>query len=157
MNTPKLVEIKKALQYANREELIEMTIKLAQHKVENKELLHYLLFDAHNEEVFVDEVKQYLTKEFEVVNTKNYYWMRKSIRKLLKEMKKYIRFSKVKSTEIELHLHFLALMLQLKPSILKDKRLRGLYERNLAFVDKKISGVHEDLQFDYQQAREDLE
>ncbi|MCH8533731.1 MAG: hypothetical protein LAT51_01555 [Flavobacteriaceae bacterium] len=156
MKSPKLVEIKKALHYCTREELIEITTKLAKHKVENKELLHYLLFDASNEDEFVQQVKQHLSNEFEDINTKNYYWMRKSIRKLLKEMKKYIRFSKNKSTEIELHLHFLAQMLQLRPNVLKDNRLRNLYERNLLFVDKKISGVHEDLQYDYQSIREEL-
>ena len=82
--------------------------------------------------------------------------MRKSIRKVLKNIKKYIRFSKNKDTEIELLLHFLAQMLQLKPDVMKDKRLRNLYERNLLMVDKKISGVHEDLQYDYQLQREKL-
>ncbi|GGE29770.1 hypothetical protein [Psychroflexus planctonicus] len=154
MNSPKLVDIKKALQHCSREQLIEITTRLAKHKVENKELLHYLLFDAENETLFVEQVKNYISSEFEEINTKNYYWMRKSIRKTLKNVKKYIRFSKSKSTEIELLLHFLAQMLQLKPSILKDKRLCNLYERTLLFVDKKISGVHEDLQYDYQEQRE---
>ena len=156
MKSPKLVEIKKALNYCSRDELLEITIQLAKYKVENKELLHYLLFDASNEEEFVNEVKQHLTNQFENMNTTNYYWMRKSIRKLLREMKKYIRFSKNKSTEIELHLHFMAQMLQLKPSILKDKRLSNLYERNLLFVDNKIRGVHEDLQYDYKLIRDEL-
>lgn len=156
MKSPKLAEIKKALIHASRDELIEMTIQLAKYKVENKELLHYLLFDAQDETAFVNEVKDYISEEFEAMNTKNYYWMRKSVRKTLKNVKKYIKFSKEKSTEIELHLHFLAQMLQLKPSILKDKRLASLYERTLLFVDRKISGVHEDLQYDYQLEREQL-
>lgn len=156
MKSPKLTEIKKALAYASREELVEMTIQLAKYKVENKELLHYLLFDAQDETAFVHQVKLYISEEFAAMNTKNYYWMRKSVRKTLKNVKKYIKFSKQKSTEIELHLHFLAQMLRLKPSILKDKRLKNLYERNLLFVDNKISGVHEDLQYDYQLEREEL-
>lgn len=154
MNSPKLVDIKKALQHCTREQLFEITIHLAKYKVENKELLYYLLFEAENETLFVEQVKNYIAKEFEKVNTKNYYWMRKSIRKTLKNVKKYIRFSKSKSTEIELLLYFLAQMLQLKPNVLNDKRLRNLYERNLLFVDKKISGVHEDLQYDYKEQRE---
>lgn len=156
MKSPKLAEIKKALIHTSRDELIEMTIQLAKYKVENKELLHYLLFDAQDETAFVNEVKDYISEEFEAMNTKNYYWMRKSVRKTLKNVKKYIKFSKEKSTEIELHLHFLAQMLQLKPSILKDKRLASLYQRTLLFVDRKISGVHEDLQYDYQLERVQL-
>jgi hypothetical protein len=156
MNTPKLVDIKKALQHCSREELIELNIRLAKHKVENKELLHYLLFDEQNETQFVEQIKNFINDEFAEINTKNYYWMRKSIRKVLKDIKKYIRFSKNKDTEIELLLHFLAQMLQLQPDVMKDKRLRNLYERNLLMVDKKISGVHEDLQYDYQLQREKL-
>ena len=156
MNTPKLVDIKKALKHCSREELIELNIRLAKHKVENKELLHYVLFDAQNETQFVEQIKNFINDEFAEINTKNYYWMRKSIRKVLKDIKKYIRFSKNKDTEIELLLHFLAQMLQLQPDVMKDKRLRNLYERNLLMVDKKISGVHEDLQYDYQLQREKL-
>jgi hypothetical protein len=156
MNTPKLVDIKKALKHCSREELIELNIRLAKHKVENKELLHYLLFDEQNETQFVEQIKNFINDEFAEINTKNYYWMRKSIRKVLKDIKKYIRFSKNKDTEIELLLHFLAQMLQLQPDVMKDKRLRNLYERNLLMVDKKISGVHEDLQYDYQLQREKL-
>jgi len=156
MNTPKLVDIKKALKHCSREELIELNIRLAKHKVENKELLHYVLFDAQNETQFVEQIKNFINDEFAEINTKNYYWMRKSIRKVLKNIKKYIRFSKNKDTEIELLLHFLAQMLQLQPDVMKDKRLRNLYERNLLMVDKKISGVHEDLQYDYQLQREKL-
>lgn len=156
MNTPKLVDIKKALKHCSREELIELNIRLAKHKVENKELLHYLLFDEQNETQFVEQIKNFINDEFAEINTKNYYWMRKSIRKVLKNIKKYIRFSKNKDTEIELLLHFLAQMLQLQPDVMKDKRLRNLYERNLLMVDKKISGVHEDLQYDYQLQREKL-
>ena len=156
MNSPKLIDIKKALKHCSNEQLIEITTQLAKHKVENKELLHYLLFDAENESLFVENIKAYMEEEFNDINAKNYYWMRKSIRKVLKNTKKYIRFSKNKATEIELLLHFLAQMLQLKPNILNDNRLRNLYERNLLFVDKKISGVHEDLQYDYQQQLDEL-
>ena len=115
-----------------------------------------MLFDAQNETQFVEQIKNFINDEFAEINTKNYYWMRKSIRKVLKDIKKYIRFSKNKDTEIELLLHFLAQMLQLQPDVMKDKRLRNLYERNLLMVDKKISGVHEDLQYDYQLQREKL-
>ncbi|GGE17512.1 hypothetical protein [Psychroflexus salis] len=156
MTAPKLVNIKKELQFSSRDQLIEMILRIAKHKVENKELLHYLLFDAENESEFVAHIKTHIAEQFEEINNKNYYWMRKSVRKLLKETKKYIRFSKNKSTEIELLLHFLAEMLKLKPNVLKDKRLSNLYERNLLMLDKKINAVHEDLQYDYKEQREHL-
>jgi hypothetical protein len=156
MEKPKLVHLKKELATCSKDQLQEICLRLAKHKVENKELLHYLLFDAVNETEFVAEVQLHITAQFSAINNTNYYWMRKSIRKILKETKKYIRFSKRKSTEIELLLHFLAEMLKLKPNVLKDKRLCNLYERNLLMLDKKINSVHEDLQYDYKIQREAL-
>ena len=153
MEKPKLVNLKKELAVCSPEQLKEICLRLAKHKVENKELLHYLLFDAENEATFVADVKNHISTQFEEISNTNYYWLRKSIRKILKNTKKYIRFSKNKSTEIELLLHFLAEMLQIQPNVLKDNRLRNLYERNLVMLDKKISGVHEDLQYDYQEQR----
>lgn len=156
MKTPNLSEIKKALPHYTQDQLMELILRLARHKVENKELLAYLLFDSENESLFVAKVKQQTSDAFEAINTSSYFLMRKSVRKQLKDIKKYIKFSRKKSTEIELLLHFLAEMLQLRPSILKDKRLNNIYERNLIAVDQKINNVHEDLQYDYQQQRKHL-
>lgn len=156
LETPKLSEIKKALPHYTQQELIEFVLRLARLKVENKELLCYLLFEAEDEVKFVQKIKVKISAEFKSINTSSYYLVRKSVRKQLKEVKKYIRFSKKQSTEIELLLYFLSEMLQLKPSILKDKRLMNIYQRSLKTVDQKISGVHEDLQYDYLQQLNDL-
>ena len=75
-------------------------------KKENKELLTYLLFEAHDEEMYINSVKEYIVDLFEAVNTKSFFYIRKSVRKILTLTKKYIRYSKKKETEIQLLLHF---------------------------------------------------
>ena len=77
--------------------------------------------------------------------------MRKSIRKILRLLKKYIRYSQNKETEVELLLYFSRKLKQFSPSIFKSKALANLFQRNMDFVEKKISLLHEDLQYDYRQ------
>ena len=65
------------------------------------------------------------------------------------QVKKYIRYSKKKETEVELLLHFCWRMQELSPSISKSTRLINVYERQLAMAEKAMGTLHEDLQYDY--------
>ena len=94
--------------------------------------------------------------EFDSINTDSYFYMRKSIRKILRLLKKYIRYSQSKETEVELLLYFSTKLQQFSPSIFNSRALANLYQRNMDFVEKKISLLHEDLQYDYQQEIEKL-
>ncbi len=149
MKTASLSELKKELRYRSNDEIMELCLRLARFKKENKELLTYLLFESHDESGYVASVKQALDTELESMNTKTYYWMRKSIRKSLKNLKKYIRYSLKKETEVELLLYFCVQLKSLKPSIKNDKTLQNLLNRQLTLVDKKINTLHEDLQYDF--------
>ena len=59
-------------------------------KKENKELLTYLLFEASNEEGFKEGVKEEISLEFSTINCNSYFYMKKSVRKILRITKKYI-------------------------------------------------------------------
>jgi len=54
-----------------------------------------------------------------------------------------------KSTEVELLLYFCERLNELKPSIHRNVTLSNLYERQILSIKKKISILHEDLQYDY--------
>ena len=125
-------------------------------KKENKELLTYLLFEAHDEEMYIISVKEYIVDLFEAVNTKSFFYIRKSVRKILTLTKKYIRYSKKKETEVQLLLHFCIQLKKMKPSISKSPRLQNVYDRQLLMIKKAISTLHEDLQYDYQLELDDL-
>lgn len=143
-------KIKDELQYKSSQELIELCLVLSKFKKENKELLTYLLFDKEDEETYINKVKEYVSSLFEEINTKSFFYIRKSVRKILRITKKQIRYSKKKDTEVELLLHFCKELKELNPSISKSPRLQNIYNRQLLLIKKSISTLHEDLQYDYQ-------
>ena len=98
--------IKEELKMRSREDLMELCLNLSKFKKENKELITYLLFEANDESYFIQGIKDEIDAEFEEVNRKSYYYVKKSIRKILRNTKKNIRYSKKKKTEVELLLFF---------------------------------------------------
>ncbi|MGB7842118.1 MAG: hypothetical protein WBL21_04965 [Salinimicrobium sp.] len=149
-------EIRDELKHLEREELLQLVQRLTRFKKENKELLTYLLFSATDEETFVAGVKQQMDLEFRQINTGSYYFMKKSMRKILKNVKKFSRYSGKKETETELLLYFLKKMDDFKPSIHRNKTLQNLFDRQLALVKKNLQKLHEDLQYDFELELEKL-
>ena len=143
-------KIKDELHYKSSQELIELCLKLSKFKKENKELLSYLLFDVEDEATYIYNVNEYSTLLFGDINTKSFFYIRKSVRKILKLTKKYIRYSKKKETEVEILLHFCKELKKVSPSISKSPRLLNVYNRQLILIKKAIATLHEDLQYDYQ-------
>ncbi len=157
MKAATVSQIKKELNYKSTEELVELCLRLSKFKKENKELLTYMLFESIDEEAFVANVKAEVDADLENINTKNFYYIKKSLRKILRNLKKYIRYSPKKETELELLIYYCKCLQEFKPSIKKNATLMNLYTRQVAAIKKTLSGLHEDLQFDYQQEIEDLE
>lgn len=156
MKTATVTQLKKELKEKDTEELLQLCLKLSRFKKENKELLTYLLFESDYEAGYVDSVKEFIDAQFEAANTKNYYWLKKAIRKILKETKKYIRYSGNKETEVQLLIYFCEKMDAFEPSIRNNNTLRNLYLRQLEYITKKVEGLHEDLRLDYYNALENL-
>jgi hypothetical protein len=143
------VQIRKEIKFRSKEELEALCLRLARFKKENKELLTYLLFEADHEDSYVAEVKDFITQQFEETPATNFYRVKKRIRKILRETKKFIRYSSVKETEVALLLHFCEQMINFSSSIKRSKTMMQVYERQLAMIEKKIADLHEDLQLDY--------
>ena len=141
-------EIRDELKHLEREELLQLVQRLARFKKENKELLTYLLFSAADEEGFVAGVKAQMDVEYRQINTSSYYFMKKSMRKILKNVKKFSRYSGKKETETELLVYYLQKMEEFRPSIHRNKVLQNLYDRQLELVKKNMANLHEDLQYD---------
>jgi hypothetical protein len=149
MKIESLVTLKKELQHLPHDELLQLCLRLGRFKKENKALLTYLLFQSHNEDDYIQSVKLSLDLVFEDINTDSYFYMKKTIRKILKELKTYSRYSQKKTTEIELLIYFCQRLNNLKPTIHKNIMLSNLYDRQITYIKKKISVLHEDLQYDY--------
>lgn len=156
MKAVSVVTIKKELQHKTPAELMELCLRLSKFKKENKELLTYLLFESHDERNYIETVKMELEEQFETINTHSFFYIKKSVRKILRNLKKYARYSTKKETEVELLLYFCHRLKDFKPSILRDKVLLNMYERQVLSIKKLISTFHEDLQYDYNLKLEEL-
>lgn len=150
MKTATVRELKLDLKEKSQKELIEICLALSKFKKENKELLTYILFESENEAQYIENVKEECLEMFEEINTKSVYYIKKGVRKILKNIKKYIRYSKQKETEIELLLFFCTELKACIPNRYESKVLYNILETQLNIAKKKIPQVHEDLQYDYE-------
>ena len=150
MKPSTLKQLKDELKHRSQDDLLELTLRLARFKKENKELLTYLLFESNNEERYIQSIKEDIDEQFENINKKSYYFIRKSVRKILKDIKKYIRYSKKKETEVELLLYFCKKLKNFSPTIKRSAQLQNSYNRQIALIRKVISTLHEDLQYDFE-------
>ena len=141
--------IKEELNSRSRQELSDLCLKLSKFKKENKELLTYLLFEADNENLFIISIQEEIDLEFENINRKSYYFIKKSIRKILRNTKKNIRYSKKKQTEVELLLHFCKKLKKFDPSISNSIPLTRIFDREILKVEKILNTLHPDLNYDY--------
>ena len=102
MKAESIVNIKKELQHLPKEDLLQLCLRLGRFKKENKELLTYLLFNAHDEDGYIETIKNTLNPLFDNMNTDSYFYMKKTIRKILRQIKTFSRYSIKKTTEIDL-------------------------------------------------------
>lgn len=156
MKVATVSQLKKKLNFRSPQELLELCLILSKFKKENKELLTYLLFESGDEAGYILNVKQEVDEQFELINKKNWYFIKKSIRKILKTIKKYIRYSGRKDTEVELLMYFCYKLKEFKPSIKKNPTMQNLYDRQLALMNKTLLTLHEDLQYDYRLEMEEM-
>ena len=156
MKAVSLSEIKKELKVLSSQDLEALCLRLARFKKENKELLTYLLFESHNESGYIESVKSYMDEEFELINTDSFFYIRKSTRKILRNVKKFVRYSQNKETEVELLLYFCQKLKDFKPSINRSTQLVNMYNRQILLSKKIINSLHEDLQYDFNLLLEEL-
>ena len=149
MRTASVNEIKQELIALSPAQLRDLCLRLVKFKKENKELLTYLIFEAHDQQGYIDGVKLEIQAQFETINQSNLYFAKKTIRKILRITNKYIRYTGSKQVEVELLLYF---CLTLKASVKgfhKSQTITNLYNNQLKKIKTAIQSMHEDLQFEY--------
>ena len=151
-----LKELREELRQRSPKELLELCLRLSRFKKENKELLTYLLFESSDEPGYIKSVKREIDEQFEQINRTSTYFIKKSIRKILRTTRKYIRYSGKKDTEVELLIYFCFKLDQFKPSIHKNTTLRNLFDKLITHIRKTMLSLHEDLQYDYGKELEEL-
>ena len=149
MKSATVHEIKQELLTKKPSELIQLCQRLAKFKKENKELLTYLLFEAQDEQGFVNSLKGEIEELFGTINTSHLYFAKKTLRKIVRLINKYCRYSDHKQSEVELRLFF---CLQLKNSGIPFQRnavINNIYNTQVRKTREILSALHEDLQYDY--------
>ena len=154
MKTASVHEIKQELSTTKPADLVELCLRLARFKKENKELLTYLLFEAHDEQGYVEGVKKEISDLFNEINQSSLYYAKKSLRKIIRVINKYCRYSGSKQTEVELRIFFCATLHASPISLHRNPAITKLFEKQLSKVNSVLDTLHEDLQYDY---RKELE
>jgi hypothetical protein len=142
-------EIKQELLELSKEKLTALCLRLARFKKENKELLTFLLFEADNITGYIENVKQEMNVQFAAINTSSVYFVKKSLRKMLRITNKYIRYSGSSTIETELLLYFCKLVKGMNDSITTNAVIATIYQNQLKKIKAAIAGLHEDLQYEY--------
>lgn len=156
MNTAPIHELKKELSTLDTARLSSICLRLARYKLENKELLSYLLFHEADEADFVEQAKKDMLDQLEDMNKANVYWAKKTIRKTLRSLNKYVRFSGKRQTEVELRLAFCSMLKQSGIPLRQSPVLYNLFDGQLRKIEKALQSLHEDLQYDYGLMLEEL-
>lgn len=156
MKAATVSELKKELQTRSEKELLALCLRLSKFKKENKELLTYLLYESTDEMGYIRTVQLEIDEQFTEINTKTYYFIKKSIRKILRNIKKYIRYSGKKQTEVELLMYFCRKLKAMTPSMRRSTVLVNIYDGQIRMIRKAMAKLHEDLQFDYEEELKEL-
>src|SRR5687767_1569459 len=94
-------DIKQELTNLPPQKVLELLLRLARYKKENKELLTYLLFESTDDHAYVETIKKEIDDEFEDLPKATLYLTKKSLRKLLKSINKYSKHIASKQAEAE--------------------------------------------------------
>lgn len=156
LETSSLSVIKKELQQMPKEMLVQHLLRLAKYKKDSKELLNYLLFEAHDEAAYIRQVKEEIEEEFKGINYSSIYYIKKGVQRIHRILNKYIRYSGQKTTEVDLLIHFCQQMKGLKTNYKRSRVLTNLYNRQVDTISKTLNKVHEDIRLDYESDLESL-
>jgi len=148
MRIEKLSDIKKELRSLNNEALVEICLRLAKYKKDNKELLSYLLYNADAPLNYAEDVKAALLVNFQNLN-RSAYTSTKELRKIVRLFTKHTKYTASKEVEIELLIWFCTMFLEYADTRSSHKPLLTIFNRQMEKARRLISKLHEDLQFDY--------
>lgn len=156
MKPASLPELRKELKGRDLEEVMHICLRLARFKKDNKELLTYLLFDAEDEQGYIEEIKYEIDDLMEEMNTSHVYYAKKTLRKIARNLNKYIRYSGNKQTEVEILLYFARKMKSCGVNLNRSTVLLNMYDRLIVKIEKALKSLHNDVQLDYKQELSEL-
>ena len=106
MKAASIHELKQELSSVAPATVAALCLRLARYKKENKELLTYLLFEAHDEQAYIQSVQAEIQTQFRDINTSHVYFAKKSLRKILRFAGKHIKYTGSKQAEVAILIYF---------------------------------------------------
>ena len=153
MKAASISELKKSLANLDRDELLGACVRLAKYKVDNKELLTYLLMKSDDEEAYADELCDDIDLQIRTANS----LQKKTMRKIIRWMEKCLRFSGDKETELQVRIHFCRRLKDRRKTFGRCRVSSNMFAGQLKKIEKALEKVHPDLQFDYRQQMDGLD
>lgn len=149
MKTSGLNNIKKELSSYNQQQLLDTLLRLIRFKTENKELVSYLLFDKDDLSTYIADLRTDIDDLLKDVHHMPTFMVKRVLRKALRTISRYSRYTQIKETEAELLLHLCRIMKTKGLNDTYSKVINTIYVKQLEKIRKMIPSLHKDLQFDY--------
>ena len=156
MKAATIHELKQELTNLSQKELVELCLRLGRFKKENKELLTYLLYEAQDETGYITTVKLEIDEQFESINLSHLYFIKKTLRKILRTISKHVRYTGSRQAEIEWLIYLCKKINDAGIPVQKNTALLNLYNGQVKKIQAAISTLHEDLQYDYKKEMQEL-
>lgn len=150
MKAATLAQIKKELGTVSPQKLMALTLKLIKYKVENKELISYLLFDEDDQASYISDIKSEVTDLLSEIGHMTPYISKRTMRKTLKAIAKYVKYTGSKEVEAELYVHFCKIIKEQKINKYTHKAVLTIYLNTVEKIRKSLPNVHEELRHDYE-------
>ena len=149
MKAASLNELKQELNTRPQKEILELCLRLAKYKKENKELLTFLLFESGDLQSYIQNVKMEIDDQFSSINKTNLYFAKKGVRKILRTVSKFIKYAGSKETEVELLIYYCIKLQESGIVVHKSTALTNILNMQIKRIFKAMELLHEDLQYEY--------
>ena len=150
MKPASIDDIKKDLQQQPPKKVLELLLKLARFKKENKELLTYLLFEADDEAGYTQSIKLEIDDLLAEIKDAPYTIFKKVLRKIPRIINKQIKYMGSKSSAVELHLHFAGKLRELAGLPSGRALPEKIFFQQIGKIEKLLPMLADDLRYDYE-------
>ena len=131
------------------ESLHRLLTRLMRFKRENKELVAFELFIRAEPENWFADIREECNVTLNEMNTSHPYFMRKTMRKLIRTLKTYARYAGDPAIEAELLCILLEAFHQKHLHEHTAEKIRKIVTDTQVRLQKMISKLHDDLQYDF--------
>ncbi|HEY0654308.1 MAG TPA: hypothetical protein VGD65_14310 [Chryseosolibacter sp.] len=151
MKSATVNELRKELKECDPDVVRDLCLRLIKYKKENKELATYALFEAHDEQAYVKNVTNEIEELFnDIPRGGNTYYIKKTVRKILRFANRQIKYSGNKVSELEIRIFFCEKIIDARVPKNTGTVLGNLYDQQLKKITSIVDNLEEDLQADYQ-------